>query len=464
MRYVLLICALLAGCTVGPDYVRPEVQTPAAYKEWATANPGDSVPRGKWWETFRDPVLNRLEEQVDISNQNIRAAEAQYRQALANADAARAALYPTLNANVQGARSRYSALVPLSNPTQSISGSTRTIYAMGLNASWEPDLWGGIRRSIEAGTANAEASGKNLESVRLSTRATLAQDYFLMRVSDDDIALLDRIAENYGHYLQIVQNQYHAGYASSASVDQAQTQLESARSQAIDLRLARAQYEHAIAALLGKAPAEFSIKPVKMTYRIPEIPVGIPSQLLQRRPDIAESERLVAAANAQIGVAKSAFFPSLSISPTAGYQSTSFASWVTAPMRTWSVGPAIAQTLFNGGLTRAQTDSAIAAYDAAVATYRQTVLSGFQEVEDNLAAQHVLAGEAKADQASADFAKKSLDVAFNQYRAGTVSYLNVITAQASELASEKIEMDLTGRRLTACVTLIKAIGGGWRTD
>lgn len=464
MRYVLLICALLAGCTVGPDYVRPEVQTPAAYKEWATANPGDSVPRGKWWETFRDPVLNRLEEQVDISNQNIRAAEAQYRQALANADAARAALYPTLNANVQGARSRYSALVPLSNPTQSISGSTRTIYAMGLNASWEPDLWGGIRRSIEAGTANAEASGKNLESVRLSTRATLAQDYFLMRVSDDDIALLDRIAENYGHYLQIVQNQYHAGYTSSASVDQAQTQLESARSQAIDLRLARAQYEHAIAALLGKAPAEFSIKPVKMTYRIPEIPVGIPSQLLQRRPDIAESERLVAAANAQIGVAKSAFFPSLSISPTAGYQSTSFASWVTAPMRTWSVGPAIAQTLFNGGLTRAQTNSAIAAYDAAVATYRQTVLSGFQEVEDNLAAQHVLAGEAKADQASADFAKKSLDVAFNQYRAGTVSYLNVITAQASELASEKIEMDLTGRRLTACVTLIKAIGGGWRTD
>lgn len=464
MRYVLLICALLAGCTVGPDYVRPKVQTPAAYKEWATANPGDSVPRGKWWETFRDPVLNRLEEQVDISNQNIRAAEAQYRQALANADAARAALYPTLNANVQGARSRYSALVPLSNPTQSISGSTRTIYAMGLNASWEPDLWGGIRRSIEAGTANAEASGKNLESVRLSTRATLAQDYFLMRVSDDDIALLDRIAENYGHYLQIVQNQYHAGYASSASVDQAQTQLESARSQAIDLRLARAQYEHAIAALLGKAPAEFSIKPVKMTYRIPEIPVGIPSQLLQRRPDIAESERLVAAANAQIGVAKSAFFPSLSISPTAGYQSTSFANWVTAPMRTWSVGPAIAQTLFNGGLTRAQTDSAIAAYDAAVATYRQTVLSGFQEVEDNLAAQHILAGEAKADQASADFAKKSLDVAFNQYRAGTVSYLNVITAQASELASEKIEMDLTGRRLTACVTLIKAIGGGWRTD
>lgn len=464
MRYVLLICALLAGCTVGPDYVRPEVQTPAAYKEWATASPGDSMPRGKWWETFRDPVLNRLEEQVDISNQNIRAAEAQYRQALANADAARAALYPTLNANVQGARSRYSALVPLSNPTQSISGSTRTIYAMGLNASWEPDLWGGIRRSIEAGTANAEASGKNLESVRLSTRATLAQDYFLMRVSDDDIALLDRIAENYGHYLQIVQNQYHAGYASSASVDQAQTQLESARSQAIDLRLARAQYEHAIAALLGKAPAEFSIKPVKMTYRIPEIPVGIPSQLLQRRPDIAESERLVAAANAQIGVAKSAFFPSLSISPTAGYQSTSFASWVTAPMRTWSVGPAIAQTLFNGGLTRAQTDSAIAAYDAAVATYRQTVLSGFQEVEDNLAAQHILAGEAKADQASADFAKKSLDVAFNQYRAGTVSYLNVITAQASELASEKIEMDLAGRRLTACVTLIKAIGGGWRTD
>ena len=464
MRYGLLICTLLAGCTVGPDYVRPEVDTPAAYKEWTTANPGDSVPRGKWWETFRDPVLNRLEEQVNISNQNIRAAEAQYRQALANADVARAALYPTLNANVQGARSQYSALVPLSNPTQSISGSTRTIYAMGLNASWEPDLWGGIRRSIEAGTANAEASGKNLESVRLSTRATLAQDYFLMRVSDDDIALLDRITENYGHYLQIVQNQYHAGYASSASVDQAQTQLESARSQAIDLRLARAQYEHAIAALLGKAPAEFSIKPVKMTYRIPDIPVGIPSQLLQRRPDIAESERLVAAANAQIGVAKSAFFPSLSISPTAGYQSTSFANWVTAPMRTWSVGPAIAQTLFNGGLTRAQTDSAIAAYDAAVATYRQTVLSGFQEVEDNLAAQHILAGEAKADQTSADFAKKSLNVAINQYRAGTVSYLNVITAQASALTSEKVEMDLTGRRMTACVTLIKAIGGGWRAD
>ncbi len=457
----LLICALLAGCSVGPDYVRPSMQTPSAYKEWKPAQPGDDIPRGKWWEAFHDPVLDKLEEQVNISNQTILQAQAQYRQALADADAARAALFPTLNANIGGSRSRYSALIPLTNPTQSISGSTRTIYNMALNASWEPDIWGGLRRAAEAGRANAEAAEKNLESVRLSTRATLAQDYFLLRVTDDEIVLLDRAAQSYAHYLEIVINQYHAGYAASIDVDAARTQLKSAQSQAIDLRVSRAQYEHAIAALLGKAPAEFSIQPSRVSYPIPEIPAGIPSELLQRRPDIAQSERLVAAANAQIGVAESAFFPSLFISPSAGYQSTSFASWTTAPMRTWSVGPAIAQTLFNGGLTRAQTDSAKAAYDAAVAAYRQTVLSGFQEVEDNLAALNILRDEVKTQQDAVVSASKSVAVALNQYRAGTVSYLNVITAQETELASRKTEMDLTGRRMTACVTLIKAIGGGW---
>jgi NodT family efflux transporter outer membrane factor (OMF) lipoprotein len=458
----LLICLLLSGCTVGPDYVRPSIKAPAAFKEWKPAKPGDEIPKGKWWEAFHDPNLDRLEEQVNISNQTILQAEAQYRQALANADAASAALFPTLNANVGGSRSHYSALVPLSNPTQSISGSTRSIYNMALNASWEPDIWGGLRRAAEAGRANAQASEKYLESVRLSTGATLAQDYFLLRISDDEISLLEKAAGKYERYLAIVTNQYHAGYAASSDVDAARTQLKSAQSQAIDLHVARAQYEHAIAALLGKAPAEFSIKPAKVDYFIPEVPAGIPSQLLERRPDIAQSERLVAAANAQIGVAESAFFPSLSISSSTGYQSTSFASWTTAPMRTWSLGPAAAMTLFNGGLFMAQTNAAIAGYDAAVASYRQTVLSGFQEVEDNLAALKILKDEDGTQKEAVSYAVKSAKVAFNQYRAGTVSYLNVITSQETALSSEKTEMDLTGRRMTACVTLIKAIGGGWQ--
>lgn len=458
----LLFLLLLSGCTVGPDYVRPQIAAPSAYKEWRQAKPEDAIPRGKWWEVFHDPVLDALEEQVNISNQTILQAEAQYRQAAANADAARAALFPTLTANVGGTRSHYSALVPLSNPTQSISGSTRTLYNMALNASWEPDIWGGLRRAAEAGRENAEASEKNLESIRLSTRATLAQDYFLLRVDDDEITLLDRAAKEYGHYLKIVENQYRAGYAASSDVDAARTQLKSAQSQAIDLRVSRAQYEHAIAALLGKAPAEFSIKPEKVDYVVPEIPPGIPSELLERRPDIAQSERLVASANAEIGVMEAAFYPSLSITSGTGYQSTSFGSWTTAPMRTWSLGPSIAQTLFNGGLFRAQTDAAIAAYDAAVAAYRQTVLSGFQEVEDNLAALAILREEDATQSAAVASAGKTASVTLNQYRAGTVSYLNVITALETEIASEKTEMDLTGRRMTSCVTLIKAVGGGWQ--
>ncbi|HQT26579.1 MAG TPA: efflux transporter outer membrane subunit, partial [Burkholderiales bacterium] len=384
-----------------------------------------------------------------------------YRQALADVGIARSALFPTVSANASASRSHYSALVPLSSPTQSISGSTRTIYDMSLDASWEPDLWGGIRRALEAGRAQAEASGKNLESVRLSTRATLAQDYFLLRVDDEEIAILERIAGNCRRYLDIIENQYRAGVVSSIDVETARSQLESAQSQAVDLGLFRAQEEHAIAVLLGKAPENFSIRPVKSSFDIPDIPGGIPSKLLERRPDIAQSERLVAAANAKIGVARAAFFPNLFISPSIGYQSTSFAYLTSVPMRTWSIGPAVAQTLFDAGLARSQTDSAIAAYDAAVAAYRQTVLSGFQEVEDNLSALDILAKESEMQKEEEASSGKILAATLNRYRAGMAGRLDVVTAKQNELAAEKATLDLAGRRMTASITLIKAIGGSW---
>ena len=447
---------MMCSCSVGPDYVRPSVETPAAFKEnWKQAQPKDATLRGKWWEVFGDKDLNALEEQVNTSNQNIKAVEAQFRQARALTDAARAAFFPVISANASEDRSKNGNAARLNAP-----GINNT-YSASLDASWELDLWGRVRRSVESNEASAQASAADLESTRLIAQAELAADYFQLRLSDAQKRLFNDTVKNYERSLVLTKNQYAVGVAARSDVVQAETQLESTKAQAIDIDVARAQFEHAIAILIGKAPASFSIKPLAVVPVLPPVPVSIPSDLLQRRPDIAAAERRVAAANAQIGVAEAAFYPDITLSASAGYESSTLSKWFSVPGRFWSVGPSLAETLFDGGLRSAQSREAIAAYDQNVALYRQTVLGGFQEVEDNLAALHYLEEEAKVQSVAVASAEESVKITNNQYKAGTVSYLNVVTVQATALANERTQIDILNRQLTASVTLIKALGGGW---
>ncbi len=460
--FLLAALPAFSACTVGPDYVRPTVETPAAYKEtgtWKAAEPGDHIPRGQWWEVFGDPQLNALEEQVNISNLNIRVAEAQFRQAQALVQASRAGYFPLVTGDISATRSHASS--GLTNRSTTIGGATNTDHNLSFNASWEADVWGRVRRLVESSEASAQASAADLESARLSAQAALAQDYFLLRVADAQKDLLERTVAAYERSLQIVRNQYAAGVVTKADVAQAETQLKTTQAQAIDTGVQRAQLEHAIALLVGKAPADFSIVPAALADTLPAIPPGVPSALLERRPDIAAAERRVATANAQIGVAKAAFFPALTLSAAAGYESASIGQWLTLPNRFWSLGPALAQTIFDGGLRRAQSDQAVAAYDATVATYRQTVLGAFQEVEDNLAALRILEQEAQVQDDAVKSARQSVVLTTNQYRAGTVSFLNVVVVQAAALLNERTALNIQGRRLTASVLLITALGGGW---
>lgn len=454
--------ALLSACAVGPEYVRPSVATPAAYKEagdWKVAQPRDEFKRGKWWETFGDAQLNGLIEQIDISNQNVRVADAQFRQARALVESARAGLFPSVTGSASATRSKSSS--GSGSATRS-SGPTNS-FNLALDAGWEVDLWGRVRKTVESSVAGAQAGAADLEAARLSAQAELALDYFQLRVLDAQRQLLNDSVAAFQKSLDLTRNRYVAGVAGKVEVVQADTQLKGTLAQAIDLGVQRAQFEHAIAILIGKPPAQFSLAPIPLNVAMPSIPVALPSELLERRPDIAAAERRVAAANAQIGVAKSAFFPALTLSGSAGFQNSSFARWLTLPSRFWAVGPAIAQSIFDAGLRRALTDQAIAIYDANVANYRQTVLGGFQEVEDNLAALHVLEQEAKAQDDAVQAARQSLDLTINQYKAGTVNYLNVVTVQTAWLANERAAVSIRGRRLTAVVTLIKALGGEWTT-
>src|SRR5476651_270276 len=394
----LLAPALLAACTVGPDYVRPAVETPAAYKEagnWKPAEPKDDVDRGKWWEVFNDPLLNQLQEQVDISNQNLAKAEAQYRQAFALVQSARAGYYPTVTGGVSNTRSRSSATTIATPSVAPVSRGVVTNHNLPFAANWEADVWGKIRRTVEANEASAQASAGDLAAARLSAQATLAQSYFQLRSLDAQQQLLEDTVIAYEKSLRLVQNQYAAGIVAKADVVQAQVQVKTTQAQAIDIGVQRAQLEHAIASLLGKPPSELSIARTPLDAAVPSVPVELPSELLERRPDIAAAERRMAQANAQIGVAKAAYYPSLTLSASGGYQSAAMIDWLTAPSRYWSFGTAIAETLFDGGLRRAQTDQAIAAYDANVASYRQTVLTGFQQVEDSLATLRILEQEAE---------------------------------------------------------------------
>jgi len=468
-REAWVVCAIagLAACSVGPNYVRPPVETPSAYKEaqgWKQAEPRDEQSRGNWWEAFNDAQLDALVTQVAITNQTIKAAEARVREARALTQAARAAFFPIVTANASATRSgdRGGAGGGSVGSTGGQGARVGNSYNVSLDVNWEIDLWGRVRRTVEASEATAEASASDLESAKLSAQAQLAEDYLLLRAQDAQIRLLNDTVAAYERSLQLTRNQYAVGVVGRADVAQAETQLKSTQAQAIDATVQRAQFEHAIAILIGKPPAEFSIAAEAVPTEFPVIPVELPSELLERRPDIAAAERRAAAANAQVGVAEAAFFPSLTLSATGGFQSSVLSQLFSLPSRYWSLGPAVAQIIFDAGLRRAQTAQAIATYDENVAKYRQTVLTGFQEVEDNLAALKILEREAAVQDEAVKAARESLAIVLNQYRGGTANYLAVVVIQAAALNNERTAISILGRRLTASVALIKALGGGWK--
>lgn len=457
-RHLLpLVVLAVSGCMVGPDYVRPTAPTSATFKEaegWKVAQPADAAPRGNWWEAYNDPTLNDLMAQVDVNNFSIALYEARVRQANAGTQAARAALYPFVDLGVGASRNSTSS---------SVNGrSTNSAYNIRLGASWEPDLWGGIRRNIESAGASAQASEADLANARLSVQASLAQNYFLLRVQDAQIALLNDTVTAFERSVQLTRNQYNAGIVARGDVAQAEAQLKSTQAQVFDARLSRAQLEHAVAVLVGKPPSELSIAANStLTATYPDIPLVVPSALLERRPDIAAAERRAAAANAEIGVAQAAFFPAISLSANGGVQSSVIGSLLSLPSRYWTLGASLAQTIFDAGLRTAQKEQAVASYDQAVATYRSTVLTGFQEVEDNLAALNLLTQEATVQQEAVAAARQSATIALNQYRAGTANYIAVVVLQANALNNERNALGITARRLTASVDLVRAMGGGW---
>jgi len=446
----------VAGCAVGPDYQRPIVAAPA-FKEtgdWKPAEPRAQIARGKWWEAFGDPILNGLEDRIEVSSNTLQVAAAQYREAQAAASIASSALFPTVGAEASADRSRGTSRA---NQPAELANS----FSAGLTAAWEVDLWGSVRRGAEAGRDLATASAADLESVRLSLQATLAQTYFALRVADSEQRLFDRITADYARALQVTQNRYKQGVDTRGDVAAAQTELKTAEAQAIDVSLQRAQLEHAVAILLGQPPASFSLAPADLTVQPPAAPELIASEQLERRPDIAAAERRLAAASAEIGVAKGGYFPVLSLSASAGYQSSIFHNLFTTPNEVWSLGASALAPLFNAGKVRAQVAQARAAYDENLATYRQTVLAAFQEVEDNLAAAALLAREAATQDEAVEAARQSTTLALNQYKAGIVSYLSVVTAQSAQLNAERNAVSLAGRRLNATIILLKAAGGDW---
>ncbi|HEY6008932.1 MAG TPA: efflux transporter outer membrane subunit [Geobacteraceae bacterium] len=450
----------LAACTVGPDYVRPTVEVPPVFKEmssWKVAQPRDHVSRGKWWEIFNDPQLNILEEQVNVSNQNLAVAEAQFRQAQALVQVARAGYFPTVTAGASASRARR----PVTTTSGSTVATTTSDYTLPLDVTWEVDIWGRVRRSVEAGRASAEASAADLEAVRLSIQAVLAQNYLQLRTLDADKQQLDTTVAYYRRSLELTQNRYASGVVSRSDVLLAETLLKTTEAQAIDVGVQRAQLEHAIALLLGRPASSFALAFAPLTAVPPDIPAALPSQLLERRPDIAAAERRVAAANAQIGFAEAAYYPTISLSGAVGFEASDLAKWLDWPSRFWSLGASVSETLFEGGLRGAQTEQARAAYDATVATYRQTVLTGFQEVEDNLSTLRILEQEARVQEEAVSAARRTREIVTNQYKAGIVSYLEVIVAQAATLNNERTAIDIAGRRLSASVLLVKALGGGW---
>ena len=469
---LLTLMLASAGCIVGPHYKRPSASAPPAFKEqppvnfkeaeaagWKQSQPGDAYSKGRWWELYNDPALNALETQVSVSNQNVLQAEAQYRQAKAAVGVARAALFPIVTTTPSITTGRGAATANGSGA----SGS-QTNFSLPFNVSWEPDLWGNIRRGVTASTENAQSLAAYVANARLLYQAELAQDYFGLHGIDGEAGLLTRTEASYKEYLTLTRDRFSAGVASDLDVAQADSQLYQVQSQLIDLGVQRAAFEHAIAILIGKPPAKLTIPPLPLTTSPPPLPLGLPSELLERRPDIAGAERQVAAANEQIGIAIAAFYPTLSLTGSAGLESSSLAKWFTWPSRFWSVGPQLAETLFDAGRRRGVVAEQQAAYDATVAAYRETVLTAMQQVEDNLAALRILAEEADKVQQTVQAAQRTLDISSAQYRAGTAGYLTVITSQAMLLNAEVTAVTLLTRRLAASVLLIEGLGGGWNAS
>ena len=448
------LAVLLAGCMIGPDYERPEAPVPQVYKEdgWKTAQPDDARDRGAWWAVYNDAVLDQLESQVEISNQTLKGAEAAYAQAAAVARAAHAGLFPT------------ASLAPSFTRGSTKAGTKAAVansYDLSTSASWDLDVWGKIRRTVESDVATAQASAGDLASAKLLAQSQLATDYFELRIEDELKALLTEAVGAYGKSLKITQNQYRAGVASKADVAQAETQLKATQASLINVDVLRAQLEHAIAVLIGKPPAEFSITPLQLNATVPVAPTDVPSTLLERRPDIAAAERRVAAANANIGAAMAAFYPDISLSAAFGYANASGAGLFQAANRVWSFGPQMSQILFDGGLRSAQTDEARAEWDQSVATYRQTVLTAFQQVEDNLVALSVLQRQSAVQADAVTSARQAERLILNQYKAGTVAYTSVVTAQTAALTDEEGQLTILENQLVASVALIQALGGGW---
>src|SRR6516162_7992643 len=452
----------VSACTVGPDYQRPEAPVPAQYKEagWKVGEPLDGIDRGAWWSIYKDPLLDDLEKQIDISNQNLKAAEAAFQQAEWIVAQARAGYFPTLDLNASAQRSRTGG-GSISTTGAGRSGFLSSSFSTSASASWTPDLWGKIRRTVEGDVASAQASAGDLASARLSAQGTLASDYLQLRMADELKRLFDAAASYYSESLRITRNQYRSGTADQSAVSQAEAQLEATQSQAIAVGVTRAQLEHAIAVLIGKPPAEFSIPPTEVKIAVPVIPAEMPSALLERRPDIAASERQMAAANAQIGVAVAAFYPNITLSGDSGTSAVTLNRLLATSSRFWAFGSTLVQTIFDAGARSAQVEQARAVFDEAVATYRQTVLTAFQQVEDQLAALRILAQQAEVQDKAVAAAFEAARILNNQYLAGIVPYTNVIVANATALGNAETAVSIRQSRLVASAALIQALGGGW---
>jgi len=452
----LAVLATLAACAVGPDYKRPPVETPASYKEdygnWQQAKPQDEINRGAWWSIYKDPVLDDLEKQVDISNQNVKAAEAAYREAEAAVEETRSTLFPTVTMDTNVGDMHGTTPQPM---------MPESLYA---TADWAPDIWGRIRRNVEGSEAGAQVSAADLASARLSMQAVLATDYFDLRAQDELKRLLDRIAETDKKALQIVQYQYNTGTGAMADVLMAETQLENVQSKAVNAGIKRARLEHAIAVLVGKPPADIALAPAKYDDYVPDIPPGMPSALLERRPDIAAAERMMAAENAKIGVATAAWFPNIMLSASAGYTSMALHQLLMASNTFWVLGSAFAETLLDFGAREARIEKAHAGYDRSVAMYRQTVLTAFRQVEDELASLRILADQRKVQETAVTHARLTEELMMNQYMSGTVPYSSVLAAQTARLNNETTLLAVRESRLDASVALIEALGGGWNAS
>jgi NodT family efflux transporter outer membrane factor (OMF) lipoprotein len=468
----VMLLSISTACTVGPKYRAPVAPAPPAFtepppkaftesKDWKTAAPSDAWTKGRWWETFRDPELNALEEQVDVTNQSLKSAEARFQQARALVREKRSERLPAVTAGSSIARERLSANRPVPVPSYETGAGD---FNLGFEASWEPDLWGRIRNQVATAVENAQATAADLENARLSLHAELALDYFDLRSLDHEQRILENAVAAYQRALTLTQNRYQGGAANRAEVAEARTQLEATGAQAVDVTDLRTQYQHAIAVLTGHAPEGFIIEAKNGPMVLPVIPPGVPSALLERRPDIAAAERRVSAANSEVGLATAAFYPQVLLAAAVGLEGSSITNWLNWPSRLWALGPSAAQTLFDAGRRRAVLQESTANYDALVADYRQNVLTAFQQVEDNLASLRILEDEAQRQQRAVEAALESEELSLNRYQGGLVTYLEVVTAQSVRLQNERAAVNIERRRLESSVMLIRALGGGWNAS